>query len=485
MAANLEVEIKTTLAGIKATLDKREGEILRFGKATEETGKKLDELDARFVKLKAEYDAQIAEVSKALAKGGRLGGAAAEFKTPGQAFCESEAFKAMASSKGRNTDPVRVGNFAQAVKMLRKLGTTDGDLAGFADVLGTLRVNTPIAAPERAPVLRDLLTTERTSLGAIEYPEEIGFYHVSEEVTSSAASGQAVVALGAGNSRGFYAGQAVTLINAADTVTENGTVLSVNHTTGDVTLSANLATTFAAGSRLTSRTFAPTPEGARKPKSRILTTMRTEAMKTIAHWIPLSRQALEDVSVLRSHIDTRLLEGLMLSEEQQILYGAGGSDELAGIFSNPRTLSYAWSSGTVGDTKLDALRRAMTRTSRSNYRADAVILNDSEWEGIETLKGSDGHYLWTKVEDGGTQRVWRATVVVSNAVADGDALVGNFRLGATLYDKGEGEIRISDSHEDYFVKNGIVVLAEERVALATFRPEAFCAVDRDAAPAGP
>lgn len=479
----LEHEIKSTLAGIKATVDKAQAEVLRYGKTTEETGRKLDELDAKFLALKKEYGEQIAEVSKSLAKAGRIGAGGEKFQTPGSIFADSEAFKAMVSSKGRTSAPVRVGSLAKAaLAMRRKFGTTDGDLAGFADVLGTLRVNAPIAAPERAPVLRDLLTTETTSLGAIEYPEEVGFYHVSEEITAEAASGQAEIALGAGNSRGFYAGQAVTAMNAAGTVTENGTVLSVNHSTGVVTLDGNLLTTFAAGSRLTSRTFAPTPEGQRKPKSRINTTMRTEAMKTIAHWIPLSRQALDDISVLRSHIDTRLLEGLMLSEEEQILYGAGGSDELQGIFTNPRCLSYAWSAGVEGDTKLDAIRRAMTRTSRSNYRADTVILNDGEWEEIETLKGSDGHYLWTKVEDGGVQRVWRAQVVVSNAAKDGDALVGNFRLGATLYDKGEGEIRISDSHEDYFVKNGIVVLAEERVALATFRPEAFCAVDFDSAP---
>jgi hypothetical protein len=479
----LESEIKTTLAGIKATVDKANGEVARFGRTTEETGKKLDELDARFVALKKEYDAQLAEVSKTLAKAGRIGPSGEKFSSPGTIFSESESFRAMVDSKGRTCSPVRVGSLAKAaLAMRRKFGTSDGDLAGFADILGTLRVNAPVAAPERAPVLRDLLTTETTSLGAIEYAEEVGFYHVSEEITSEAASGQATIALGAGNSRGFYAGQAVTAMNAAGSVSENGTVASVNHTTGVVTLDGNLSTTFAAGSRLTSRTFAPTPEGARKPKSRINTTMRTEAMKTIAHWIPLSRQVLDDVSVLRSHVDTRLLEGLMLSEEEQILYGAGGSDELQGIFTNPRCLAYAWSSGVEGDTKLDAIRRAMTRTSRSNYRADAVILNDTEWEQIETLKGSDGHYLWTKVEDGGVQRVWRATVVVSNAVKDGDALVGNFRLGAALYDKGEGEIRVSDSHEDYFVKNGLVVLAEERVALATFRPEAFCAVDFDEAP---
>jgi hypothetical protein len=38
------------------------------------------------------------------------------------------------------------------------------------------------------------------------------------------------------------------------------------------------------------------------------------------------------------------------------------------------------------------------------------------------------------------------------------------------------EIAISDSHDDYFAKNLLLIRAELRAALAVFRPSAFCAV---------
>jgi hypothetical protein len=40
----------------------------------------------------------------------------------------------------------------------------------------------------------------------------------------------------------------------------------------------------------------------------------------------------------------------------------------------------------------------------------------------------------------------------------------------------EGSIRISENHSDFFVRNAIAILAEERIALAVKRPESFCKI---------
>ena len=64
---------------------------------------------------------------------------------------------------------------------------------------------------------------------------------------------------------------------------------------------------------------------------------------------------------------------------------------------------------------------------------------------------------------------------------EGTALVGAFGTGAQLYDREAANIRISENHEDFFTRNAIVVLAEERLALAVKRPESFVKVTFDAA----
>jgi HK97 family phage major capsid protein len=83
---------------------------------------------------------------------------------------------------------------------------------------------------------------------------------------------------------------------------------------------------------------------------------------------------------------------------------------------------------------------------------------------------------------GGEPKVWRMPVVDTPAITEGTALVGAFGTGAQLYDREDASIRISEQHSDFFVRNAIVILAEQRLALAVKRPEAFVKVDFDEQP---
>jgi len=216
-----------------------------------------------------------------------------------------------------------------------------------------------------------------------------------------------------------------------------------------------------------------------KKESNITFELITDSVKTVAHWIPVSREVLNDASQLRAYIDTRMVYGLKLTEEAQILYGSGGAN-LYGIM--PQAQNYKWSDGQVGDTKLDAMRRAMTKARLAEYPVNGIVLHPTDWEEIELLKGSDKHYIWIVVTEGGIPRIWRAPVVETTAILVGEALTGAFGLGAMLWDRQASVIRIAEQHEDFFIKNMVVILAEERIALSVFRPEAYVAIDFDTAP---
>jgi HK97 family phage major capsid protein len=220
-----------------------------------------------------------------------------------------------------------------------------------------------------------------------------------------------------------------------------------------------------------------------KPESALVFDIRTVPVETVAHWLPATRQVLDDVGQLRGYIDGRLLFGLKLKEEQQILYGTGESPQLTGIMTHADVQTYAWSEGTAGDTKVDAIRRAMTLAQVAEYPVDTVVLHPTDWEDIELAKGSDGHYLWVTVQNGGELRVWRLNVVVTTAMNAGEFLVGAARYGAMLWDRMQASIFVTDSHADFFIYNKLAILAEERLALTIFRPEAFVAGEFDAAPA--
>lgn len=223
-----------------------------------------------------------------------------------------------------------------------------------------------------------------------------------------------------------------------------------------------------------------------KPQSTMTFKGEQAPVRTIAHWEAAHRNVLADEPQLRSIIDNELLYGLRLTEDNQILSGAGTGEDLTGILNTTGIQTYSWSSGSttpVADTKADAIRRAATLAYLAYYEPTGIIVNPNDWEDIELTKNSQGTYLLAMSVAGGAEsRVWRIPVIDTPAIASGTALIGAFGTGAQLYDREAATIRISEQHSDFFVRNAIVVLAEERIALAVKRPESFVKVTFDAAP---
>lgn len=196
-------------------------------------------------------------------------------------------------------------------------------------------------------------------------------------------------------------------------------------------------------------------------------------VRTIAHWEAAHRNVIRDEPQLEATIDNELLYGLRLEEDDQILNGSGTGEDLRGIFNTPDIQSYAQST-VSGDTKLDAMRRAATRVMLAYYEATGFVLHPYDWEDVELTKdNTDAYILATNVAIGAVQRVWRQPVVDSPACPQGTFLTGAFGLAAQLYDREQASVRIAEQHADFFIRNAVVILAEERLALAVKRPEAF------------
>ena len=223
-----------------------------------------------------------------------------------------------------------------------------------------------------------------------------------------------------------------------------------------------------------------------KPQSSFQFIGAQAPVRTLAHWEAAHRNVLADEPQLRSIIDNELMYGLRLQEDEQILNGDGTGENLEGILQTSGIQTYDWSDGAatpVPDTKADAIRRAATLSFLAYYEPTGVILHPNDWEDIELTKDSQGQYLIAvSVALGGEPRIWRIPVVETPAIDEGTALIGAFGTGAQLYDREQASIRISEQHADFFVRNAIVILAEQRLALAVKRPEAFVAVNFDASP---
>lgn len=209
-----------------------------------------------------------------------------------------------------------------------------------------------------------------------------------------------------------------------------------------------------------------------KPQSALTFESAQAPVRTIAHWEAAHRNVLDDVPQLQAVINNELLYGLQLEEDAQILSGSGLNEDLLGILNTSGIQTYVQDSG---EQKADALRRAATKALIANYEPTGYVLHPYDWEDVELQKGDgDGQYmLVTNVAIGAQAQVWRQPVVETPAIAEGTFLTGAFGLGAQIYDRQQANVRIAEQHADFFVRNAVAVLVEERLALATKRPESF------------
>lgn len=215
--------------------------------------------------------------------------------------------------------------------------------------------------------------------------------------------------------------------------------------------------------------------GATKPQSELKFDLVTTAVTTIAHYVLATRQILSDVPMLQSYIDGRLRYGLAYVEDNQILNGSGTGTDLNGIYTQATAFSQAAAGVPVmaDATKLDILRVAILQAALAEYFPDGIVLNPVDWALIELTKDTDGRYIIGNPQDGAQPRLWRKPVVETTAMTADNFLVGAFKMGAELFVREDASVQISTEDSDNFRKNLVTILAEERAALADYRPEAF------------
>lgn len=213
-------------------------------------------------------------------------------------------------------------------------------------------------------------------------------------------------------------------------------------------------------------------EGGTKPESALVFDRTNDAVKKIAHVLPVTDEMLEDAPQIRSYIDARLMLGLDLTEEDQLLNGSGSGANIRGIL-NRTGLQTDLARGS--DTNADVIFKQITTIFTNSFlMPDAIVINPTNWQTIVLSKNANGDYY-----AGGPfqmQRVpmlWGLPTVVTPSIAAGSALPGAFRQGAQVFRRSGVTVEASNSHSTFFVENKTMLRAEKRLALAVYRPAAF------------
>jgi len=198
-------------------------------------------------------------------------------------------------------------------------------------------------------------------------------------------------------------------------------------------------------------------------------------VKTIAAWIPASRQVLEDASMLGDYIDLELRDALRLTEDAQLLKGNGTGENILGLWAVAS--AYNRGTGTAGavgasDKPLDTMRRAITQLQLARGMATGIVINPIGLEKLELEKDDEGRYMMSfeVTDSNGRTIVWRVPSVVTDAIGADEWMLGDFTRAARLYDRQQATVEVATQHADFFIRNKVAILAEERVALTVNRP---------------
>lgn len=209
-----------------------------------------------------------------------------------------------------------------------------------------------------------------------------------------------------------------------------------------------------------------------KPQSGFTFRRQTTTVKTIANWAAITKRALADVGQVRAMIDQFLRYGIEEEIDRQLIAGDGDGEDLLGLSNVSGTQSMSGTSSVLED--LEALRRAKTRVRLgARTQANAVLLHPEDREEIDLLRdGMEHYYMGGPIAAGGNTTMWGLPVIESEVLSRGQAYVGDFTK-AVIYDRQQASIAVTDSHDNFFVRNLVAILAETRLAFAVLQPSAF------------
>ena len=227
-------------------------------------------------------------------------------------------------------------------------------------------------------------------------------------------------------------------------------------------------------------------EGSAVGEAALAFTERTESIRKMGVFIPVTDELLADEAGIQGYLNSRLQTMIRLRLDSQLLSGDGTAPNIEGLLDAGKSSvgssdfnSYSGNLGRVG-----AIYNAITDIRVNGLtEPDAIIMHPNDWNQVVTsvtdvtTSGSQNP-LFVVAGGFGTDAapsIWGLKVIPTTAISNNTALVGKFGGGeaANVVMRQGIELAVTDSHSDFFIKNQLAIRATMRVGFPVYRQAAF------------
>lgn len=215
-----------------------------------------------------------------------------------------------------------------------------------------------------------------------------------------------------------------------------------------------------------------TDSSANAPESTTAFAIRQKIVQEIKHYMAATKRAISDAGQLQTILDAEMIDGLLERLDTQILSGDGNTPNLPGIYNTSGISTFARG----GDKGPDALHKALTLIRLAYLEPDNIGLHPNDAQDVRLEKDSTGNYLFGPPSVAGGDQCWGVRMVNNPAFTDGTPLVGAYRRCGRLWIRSDVSLTMTDSHDDWFTRGLVALLASMRACFAVIRPAGFCTI---------
>lgn len=209
------------------------------------------------------------------------------------------------------------------------------------------------------------------------------------------------------------------------------------------------------------------------PESTLKLTEKSQNVRKIATFLPVTDEQLEDEPFARGYVNGRLVFMVRQRVDSQVLVGNGTAPNLLGTENVTGINTQALGTDNIPD----AIYKAMTSIRDTGFAEPSVVfIRPSKWQTVRLLKTADGIYIWGHPSESGPERIWGVPVKQTTAVTSTKAVLGDYTNHSFLANRRGVDVQITNSHSTFFTEGKQAVRADVRVAMVHLRPLAFAAV---------